>query len=280
MPESGPLYVQGNPNSPVAICTLSSHSLLKQLAASPLIERVSIIGRLETANLGIERLLTSLLALPHIRWLVICGDESRHRRQGQALRNLLLNGVGPDGQIRGASSKNARLPTLRPADVETVRHQVGVRDLLGVHDFERIGAAVADCLAQPVAPLAGPARAPPPDPAVVEVAPGAFRLRALDPNGFFVILVDRPAGRLVVEHYGNDGVLRHRLAGQDADSLSQALVEWGLISRLDHAAYLGRELARAEAAFQFGFEYRQDEGLEPISGVDTPSGAERVAPDQ
>ncbi|MDM7911512.1 MAG: DUF4346 domain-containing protein [Methanotrichaceae archaeon] len=35
----------------------------------------------------------------------------------------------------------------------------------------------------------------------------------------------------------------------------------GLVSRLDHAGYLGRELEKAEAALHLGRRYIQDEPL-------------------
>lgn len=269
MPEAGPLYVRGDPTSPVAVCTLSSQELLRQLAASPIIDQVAIVGPLETENLGVERMFRSLLSLRHIRWLVVCGDETRQRRQGQAVRALFQNGVGAEGEILGARGPRARLPTLRSPEVNQVRRQVTLRDLIGISDLDRVAATVAECLEQQLDPVE---QASPVVEDRVEVPPGAFRLRELDPEGFFLILIDRPAHRLVVEHYGDEGVLRHRLAGEDADSLSQAIVEWGLVSRMDHAAYLGRELARAEAALRFGFRYRQDEGLQPPDPNHAPAG--------
>jgi tetrahydromethanopterin S-methyltransferase subunit A len=53
MPERGPAFVDGDPNSPVAVCTLSSRDLLERLAASRIAERVAIIGPLETENIGL-----------------------------------------------------------------------------------------------------------------------------------------------------------------------------------------------------------------------------------
>src|SRR5207249_6673068 len=94
------------------------------------------------------------------------------------------------------------------------------------------------------------------------VATQAFRLKEHDPAGFFVVLIDRADARLLVEHYTADGALGHRLAGADAESLCAALIEWQLLTRLDHAAYMGRELAKAEAALRLGIEYRQDERSE------------------
>src|SRR5687767_13418093 len=90
---SDPGFIPGNPDSPVAICTLSSVDLLEALRASPVAARVSIIGPLATENIGIERMLTSLLERPRIRWLVVCGDERRGPYQAQALHSLFEHGV-------------------------------------------------------------------------------------------------------------------------------------------------------------------------------------------
>jgi tetrahydromethanopterin S-methyltransferase subunit A len=43
--------------------------------------------------------------------------------------------------------------------------------------------------------------------------------------------------------------------------MCSALIEWGLVSRLDHAAYMGRELLKAEVALRSRLAYRQDEAL-------------------
>ena len=74
-------------------------------------------------------------------------------------------------------------------------------------------------------------------------------------------LLDRGRFDELVEHYTADGGMGHRLAGPDAESVGGALTEWGLLTRLDHAAYMGRELAKAEAALRLGLAYRQDEPL-------------------
>ena len=39
------------------------------------------------------------------------------------------------------------------------------------------------------------------------------------------------------------------------------IVESGLVTRIDHAAYLGSELAKAEIALRIGKEYIQDSVL-------------------
>ncbi|MEI7665333.1 MAG: DUF4346 domain-containing protein [Synechococcaceae cyanobacterium ELA263] len=110
------------------------------------------------------------------------------------------------------------------------------------------------------------------------------RFIALDPSGYFLIKLDRQAGELVAEHYGN-GVDERGLAtdpdtgevlscrgagprtpiaiyrGCSAKQLGIALTEgdgpWP-ISCLDHALYLGRELQKAELCLLEGVDYIQD----------------------
>ena len=90
-----------------------------------------------------------------------------------------------------------------------------------------------------------------------------------DAAGFFVIRVDREKGEIVVEHYQNvkkpgsektvTGRLSKVIAGSDAEALCQTIAREGLVTRPEHAAYLGRELARAELALRSGKKYVQDE---------------------
>ena len=51
--------------------------------------------------------------------------------------------------------------------------------------------------------------------------------------------------------------------GENARDLVNTLVDLGLVRRLDHAAYLGRELQKAETALRLGRDYVQDEPLWP-----------------
>ncbi len=68
------------------------------------------------------------------------------------------------------------------------------------------------------------------------------------------------AGRrlLVIEHYRNDGLLTAIVEAANATDGYTSVLAADLVSRLDHAAYLGRELARAEHALRSGTPYRQD----------------------
>ncbi len=88
-------------------------------------------------------------------------------------------------------------------------------------------------------------------------------LAELDPKGSFTILLDRVNGCIVALHYASAKMEKpdRIIKGKTADGLYGKIVELGLVSRLDHAAYLGAELAKAEVALRTGKEYIQDAAL-------------------
>ncbi|MBW4489390.1 MAG: DUF4346 domain-containing protein [Trichocoleus desertorum ATA4-8-CV12] len=106
----------------------------------------------------------------------------------------------------------------------------------------------------------------------------------LDPGGYFIIYIDREANQICAKHYTN--VINERglavdpetgevipvrgkierthtkiYSGRSAKELCIQIFESEAanpITRLDHAAYLGREFVRAEIAMLSGQEYIQD----------------------
>lgn len=119
------------------------------------------------------------------------------------------------------------------------------------------------------------------------------RFIELDPGGYFIIYLDRDQKRICADHYTNtiddrglacdpetgeplacNGSLKrtpsHCYSGRTAKELCIALfetspetpqAEWGQrrpVTYLDHAAYLGREFQKAEAALLNGQPYVQD----------------------
>jgi dihydropteroate synthase-like protein len=81
----------------------------------------------------------------------------------------------------------------------------------------------------------------------------------LDPRGFFRIALDRQGGEVLALHFAEgrkspDIVIR----GKNAKEICDVALKLGLISRLDHAAYLGCELEKAEIALKTGKGYAQD----------------------
>ncbi|MDM7934649.1 MAG: dihydropteroate synthase-like protein [Methanothrix sp.] len=89
-----------------------------------------------------------------------------------------------------------------------------------------------------------------PEEAVVAGDGGAYEP---DPKGSFRIGVS--SGMILAK--GSEVAV----VGRSASEVLGTLLEMGCVSRLDHAGYLGRELAKAEIALQIGRSYVQDEPL-------------------
>jgi thymidylate synthase len=79
----------------------------------------------------------------------------------------------------------------------------------------------------------------------------------MDPLGYF--LIEIKDGEIFVQHYLNDGrKTKYCFRGKNAQELYRKILNENLISRIDHAAYLGYELARAEEALKSGKKFVQD----------------------
>jgi tetrahydromethanopterin S-methyltransferase subunit A len=245
----------------IAVCVLTSEALREALArARP--ARVSIVGSLFTENLGIERLLTNVLANPNITTLVVCGADSEQRighLPGQTLLSLAAHGMDARGRIIQAKGRRPVLRNLSAEIVETFRREIAVLDDVGEEHATAVQGAIASLPNRNGAsraltrPAVGPA---------VEEAQPAKRL-VLDPHGYFILFPDRHHRTIRLEHYTHDGTLAHAFTGRRAQDLYMTVIARELVSRLDHAAYLGKELARAEHALMTDAPYVQDEAPEP-----------------
>ncbi|MCL7412527.1 MAG: dihydropteroate synthase-like protein [ANME-2 cluster archaeon] len=84
-----------------------------------------------------------------------------------------------------------------------------------------------------------------------------------DPAGSFSINISRSLvkngvvekGRIIARH------TKYTIVGDKAKEIMDTAIELGLVSRLDHAAYLGKELMRAELALNLGRSYAQDDAF-------------------
>jgi len=83
-----------------------------------------------------------------------------------------------------------------------------------------------------------------------------------DPKGYFLIKLFPEKREIGVRWMDYDREPQLEVYGTDAESIVQTLVREGLVSTLQHAAYLGFELHKAEVALRLGLSYVQDEPLE------------------
>ncbi len=79
----------------------------------------------------------------------------------------------------------------------------------------------------------------------------------LDPSGYFLIRINE--GLLEVAHCKEVGVIDIVIKGSRPQEVYFTVIEKNLISRFDHAAYLGKELQKAFTCLKNGSDYVQDE---------------------
>jgi tetrahydromethanopterin S-methyltransferase subunit A len=255
-------YIVGNPAGSVAICTLSNRELSQKLiaAAGP---DLAIAGRCDTENIGIEKVVLNLLANSHIRWLLLCGLEAPGHRAADAFLRLKERGVDANMRVLESASWRPVLKNLTLFDVARFREQIELVNLIGVTGVSKIVEAAREAAKKPTTALSfqTPSNSD-------KVAFRVERLQArppktlrLDKAGFFVVLPQSATGLIICEHYENSGHLAHVIEGRQAAVVAATVIEQGLITQLDHAAYLGRELAKAEFALKTGSHYEQDAAL-------------------
>lgn len=243
-------------HAPVAICTLTDESLAKAVAAAAGPE-IAMVGTLQTENLGIERLIVNTLANPNLRFLIVCGLDSRQavgHLPGQSLPALARAGLDERMRIIGAKGQRPVLRNLSREAVEHFRRTVEVVGAIGQREISCIMESARACARRDP----GPAERFDAARTVPTVRGRAAARFQPDPAGYFVVFPDCARQRLLLEHYSNDGLLDLVIEGTEAAEFYLAAIERGLVTRLDHAAYLGRELARAEDALRNGEPYVQD----------------------
>jgi tetrahydromethanopterin S-methyltransferase subunit A len=80
----------------------------------------------------------------------------------------------------------------------------------------------------------------------------------LDKAGYFVILPSKKNANILVEHYSYDNKLLRKIKGKKSRDIYFTIINSKWATELSHAAYLGKELARAELSIKKGFKFVQD----------------------
>ena len=264
-PVVGEYYVLDSA-APVAVTTLASSEFSKQLADQK-IPGLAIVGKLETENIGIDKIIKNTIANPNLRHLIVAGVDPKGHLCGQTLLALAENGVDADGRVIGSLGKRPVLRNVSPAEVDAFRKQVQAFDLIGCECIE--------CVSEKIAQLRDLASAAASEPAACGCTDGSCQVAApeaiptvvveeseqpvkLDKAGYFVILPIADRKVIHVEHYSYDNSLLHVLEGISARSLYLEIIEQDWVSEMSHAAYLGKELAKAQLSLNFGIPYSQD----------------------
>src|SRR5579883_3150091 len=138
-------YEVGDPQGPVAVCVTTSEKLIDPLAHLP---GVAITGKVYTANLGIERIVTNITANPAIRFLLLCGEDSPLFHPGQSLVALAEHGMDEQHRIIDALGYDPFLPSLTAAHMAQFRRQVEVIDWIGEEDIPAIAQRIRELVAR------------------------------------------------------------------------------------------------------------------------------------
>ncbi len=251
-------YNVGDRGSPVAVCTMSSVDIRLPM------DKIAIAGKCVTENLGVEKIVKNVVANPGIRYIIVAGRESMGHFVDNALESLVEKGVDEEGRIIGAKGGIPVLKNLEKEEIERFRKQVQIVNMAGETDTGKIMEKVEEFYskaAQSPQPLPGEAMVPK-EPERLFAPTHPISEWSQDPKGYFTVHVSHDNGEIAVEHHDNSGKILGTVAGRNAEDIYHQIInKMGLITRLDHAAYLGRELGKAETALFSKSEYEQDTGL-------------------
>lgn len=192
-------------------------------------------------------------ALPHASVPQVC----------DRLLALAAHGIDHTGRVIGSPGKRPILRNVSAGDVAAFRAQVQVIDMMGCESPEELCVAVEAFAQQEAGSCSCHAGAEPSTPQGLPTVP---HTRASEPShtvkldkaGYFVIVPLPAKGSITVEHYAYDNTLLRTIEGTTARAICATLLAHGWVTDLSHAAYLGRELAKAELSLSCGFTYIQD----------------------
>jgi len=246
-------------DAPVAVTTLGSVKFAEELSGTEL-HGVSIIGKVETENVGLEKIIRNVVSNSAIRFLLMVGDEPPKHLTGETLKCLFSNGVDSlTKKIVGSPGMRPMLPTVTEDELSRFAAQIELVDMIGCKDVAAIKAKVDELrVRSPGAFLGGDigvsgelAEVP----VVYEVYHDPQKIK-LDKAGYFVVNIE--GDEILCEHYNYKDVLIRHIRGKTARDMCLTMVDNGWISHLDHACYVGKELTKAELSLRHGFEYLQD----------------------
>lgn len=127
----------GNSKSSVAVCTLSSIKLLKEISNSSIITQIALAGRLLSENKGIDSLVKHVISKNNIKTILICGKDTIGHRSGHSLLKLHENGIDSNGRIIGSSSPDPVL-TITKSQTQTFQKQITLINKINETDISEI----------------------------------------------------------------------------------------------------------------------------------------------
>lgn len=255
------------------IVVMPDNEMLAETLSALSVQGLCMISPICRSASDVEKLTRNVEANLAVHWIVLVGgEEGKAYPAVEALCAIFDDDEGISDKARriahGARGK------LKAFDFAALQKRVDVVNMLDCVEVDKIIAGVVKHASVANRPDAG---------FVVQghdTTLGVQRVIAPtsishdyqhDKAGKFIIGTDK--NYIVAEHYNSKGELLRLIQGASARDLSIMLIRNGWVSRLDHAAYLGRELALAEIAVQHGVPYERK--AEETTGDDATTPAEK-----
>lgn len=266
---SGPYYVVDD-TAPAIVVIPDDDSLAQTLSALSIQELCMISSSCRSAS-DVEKLIRNVEANLAVHCIVLAGGEPG--KDYPALEALCAIFDDDDGISEKARqiAHDAR-GKLKSFDFAALQKRVSVINMLDCMDVDKIVAGIIRHGAEGHRPDTGFVQGEDPMLGVQRViAPTSISHEYQhDKAGKYIIGTDQNS--IVIEHYNSKGELLRLIQGASARDLCIMLIRNGWVSRLDHAAYLGRELALAEIAVQQGLPY---ERKAPVTEDDNAAGPDK-----
>ena len=245
----------------VAITTLASVQLAEELAHR-MPKGLAIVGKTETENIGVDKVIKNIVTSPTIRYLIIAGTEPKGHFTGKTLLALVENGVDENGRVIGSPGKRPILRNVSTHEIQAFREQVQLIDMIGCESAIEIDEKVEELSQQAIA-TCGCSECGGKSPISISTTPKMIAAEpsevvTMDRAGYFVIVALADKGVINVEHYSYDNSLLRIIEGTNARAIYHMIINNGWVTELSHTAYLGKELVKAELSLQYGFKYVQD----------------------
>lgn len=195
------------PGCPVAVSTLASVELAERLArVRP--QELCIVGKTETENIGIDKIIKNTVTNPTIRFLLLAGKDPKGHQSGRTLLSLWENGVDEHMKVIGSPGRRPILRNVTREEIEAFREQVEVVDMVGCEDEEKIVKGLkalsqkldSSCSCDESKELTKPVRIS--EVSIIQ-AEGPAKTE-MDRAGYFVILPQPEKRVIVLEHYSYD----------------------------------------------------------------------------
>ncbi len=256
-------YKVGNPQAPVAVCT---EATVEGINVD--LKKVAIIGKCVTENIGIEKVVKNIVSNPNIRFLILCGKKSHGHDVGQTLISLQKNGIDKNMKVIGSTGSIPVVKHLSKDEVHYFRNQILPIDLQGETSENKISFEIEKCLKQDPGAFTGKPMK------VKKLKEGELikcvqatpdKKVALDIAGSFQIYIDQKEKLIILRHQNKNLEFDVQINGKDAKSIYETALRMKLLTRMEHAAYLGEELAKAQIALENGQEYIQDKSLKILN---------------